>query len=104
MKPLVIKRRAVVGAVCGLLATFLAGHAATNGGTTTTVYINRYFEVRAHEQPVKYVFNGETRISRVIGSLSTEQRVQRLRFFPGWNLCSLAVAATNLLAQLTNSS
>jgi len=79
-------------------------HAATEGRTTTTLYINRHFEVRDHEQPVKYVFNRDTRISRVVGSLSAAPRVQRLRFFNGWNLCSLALTATNMLGQLSNSS
>jgi len=62
----------------------------------TTVYVNKYFEVREHDAPTKYVWNGETRVARVTGSLSTNQRVQRLRLWPGWNLCSLAVTGSPL--------
>ena len=77
--------------------------AATSSLTETTIYIGRHFEVREHDQPVKYVFNGETRVSRVVGSLNSDLRIQRLRLHSGWNLCSLAVTPTNLLAQLNNS-
>lgn len=62
----------------------------------TTVYVNKYFEVREHDAPVKYVWNGETRVARVTGSLDTDQRVQRLRLWPGWNLVSLAVSGSPL--------
>src|SRR5829696_2135839 len=51
---------------------------------TTTIYPGMYFEVREHDQPTKYVFNGGTRVARVTGSLSTSTRVQRLRLHPGW--------------------
>jgi hypothetical protein len=37
---------------------------------STTVYVGKHFEVRDHDQPVKYVFEGSTRIARVTGSLS----------------------------------
>lgn len=66
----------------------------------TTLYISKYFEVREHNQPVKYVWKGETRVARVTGSLSSSDRLQRLRVFPGWNLVSLAVYSTNTAAQL----
>jgi hypothetical protein len=56
-------------------------------------YPNKYFEVREHDAPTKYVWNGNTRVARVTGSLNTNVRVQRLRVFPGWNLCSLAVSS-----------
>jgi RHS repeat-associated protein len=79
-----------------------AGTAPTNspfadGETTarpslTTLYIDKFFEVREHDAPTKYVWNGNTRVARVTGSLSTNLRVQRLRVWPGWNLCSLAVS------------
>lgn len=68
----------------------------------TTVYINRFFEVRDHDQPVKYVYNNDTRVARVTGSLSANNRIQRLRLFPGWNLLSLAVTAGGALRQMTN--
>jgi RHS repeat-associated protein len=69
----------------------------------TTIYVNRYFEVRDHDQPTKYVFDGDTRVARVTGSLSNNARVQRLRLGPGWNLRALAVTAPDALHQLTNS-
>jgi RHS repeat-associated protein len=57
----------------------------------STIYVNRYFEVRQHEQPVKYVFSGDQRVATVTGSLSGSPRVQRLQLDPGWNLRSIAV-------------
>ena len=58
---------------------------------STTVYVGRHFEVRDHGQAVKYVFNSDTRVARVTGSLSANPRVQRLRLHTGWNLCAVAV-------------
>jgi RHS repeat-associated protein len=82
-----------------LLAVFLATVALANsvyavqtGNITTTIYAGRYFEVREHDAPVKYVFKGETRVASVVGSLSGKNRVQRIRLFAGWNLCSFAVS------------
>jgi RHS repeat-associated protein len=66
----------------------------------TTIYVDRHFEVRDHDQPTKYVFNGGTRVARITGSLSTNARMQRFRLHSGWNLLSLAVSATNLSEQL----
>lgn len=69
---------------------------------TSTIYPSKCFEVRDHDAPVKYVFNGNTRVVRVTGSLNaTNTRVQRLRLVVGWNLCSLAVTAQNALTQLS---
>lgn len=65
----------------------------------TVIYAGRHFEVRQHEQPIKYVFNGDTRVARITGSLSSNSRVQRLRLRPGWNLCSMAVDGASLLAR-----
>jgi RHS repeat-associated protein len=62
------------------------------GGVTTTIYVGRHFEVRDHDQPTKYVFDGSTRVAEITGSLSSNLRVQRLRLYSGWNLCSLAVS------------
>ncbi|MGO8929794.1 MAG: RHS repeat-associated core domain-containing protein [Limisphaerales bacterium] len=62
------------------------------GSVTATIYVGRHFEVRDHDQPTKYVFNGSTRVAEITGSLSSNLRVQRLRLYPGWNLCSLAVS------------
>jgi RHS repeat-associated protein len=80
------------------------GEGQGEGKSLTTLYINQYFEVREHEQPTKYVWDGETRVARVIGSLSGNTRVQRLRVFPGWNLVSLAVSSTNTAAQLKKNA
>ena len=77
---------------------------ATDVAAVRTVYVNKYFEIRDREAPTKYVFNGDTRVARVVGSLSANTRIQRLQVYAGWNLCSLAVTATNALAQLSTSS
>jgi RHS repeat-associated protein len=71
---------------------------------TTTVYVGKHFEVRDHDQPVKYVFEGSTRVARVTGSLSAGSRVQRLRLWSGWNLVSLAVTAEDLVGQLSRGT
>ncbi|MCI0534712.1 MAG: FG-GAP-like repeat-containing protein, partial [Verrucomicrobiales bacterium] len=80
-----------------------AGAATTDNGPLTTLYLGKHFEVREHDHPTKYVFNGSTRIARVTGSLSANMRTQRFRVRPGWNLLSLAVSAPNALRQMTNS-
>jgi RHS repeat-associated protein len=67
----------------------------------STVYVDEYFEVRAHDTPSKYVFNGNARVAKVTGMLSANARVQRLRFSPGWNLGSLGITASNALSQLS---
>src|SRR6059058_5622276 len=99
--------KAFPGTVCTAIAT-LAGCssalAAASGPTTTTIYVGRHFEVRDHDQPTKYVFNGATRVASITGSLSTNTRIQRLRLYPGWNLCSLAVTASDALQQLNSLS
>src|SRR5205814_5603577 len=68
------------------------------------LYPDKYFEIREHDAPTKYVWNGNTRVARVTGSLNTNQRLQRLRLWPGWNLCSVAVTAANVLQQLRASA
>lgn len=62
----------------------------------TTLYIDKFFEVRDYEQPTKYVWNGSTRIGSAIGSFSNRQRVQRLRLWPGMNLVSVGVNGASL--------
>ncbi len=59
--------------------------------STSTHYINKYFEVRDHDAPVKYVWNGDTRVARVTGSLASGPRTQALRLRAGWNLAALRV-------------
>lgn len=68
-------------------------------GTTAVLYINKHFEMREHDSPVKYVWNGGTRVARVSGTLSpVSARHQFLRLHPGWNLVSINVG--NAQAQL----
>jgi len=65
---------------------------ATNlDSSITTLYVNKYFEVRAHDTPTKYIWNGNTRVACATGSLANNQRIQRLRIWPGLNLVSLVV-------------
>ena len=59
--------------------------------STTTSYINKYFEVRDYDAPVKYVWNGDTRVARVTASLTSGLRTQALRLRAGWNLVALRV-------------
>jgi YD repeat-containing protein len=58
----------------------------------SVLYPDKYFEVREADAPVKYVWNGNTRVARVTSSLTTSQRTQRLRVYPGFNMVSLAVS------------
>jgi RHS repeat-associated protein len=74
--------------------------AATELRAETMIYVGKHFELRDHDAPVKYVFNGSTRVARVTGSLSTNERIQRLRLRAGWNLICLAVSAPGFLGQL----
>jgi RHS repeat-associated protein len=65
----------------------------------TTVYINKFFEVREYDSPVKYVWNGDTRVARVTGTLTpSAERHQFLRLYAGWNLASINIG--NAQAQL----
>jgi RHS repeat-associated protein len=70
--------------------------AAGDQSPTSVVYVGKHFEIREHGQPTKFVFNGQTRVARVTGALSTNRRVQRLRLHAGWNLCSIAVGGSPL--------
>lgn len=82
--------------LCALMLVFTTSSSASE----TTLYVGKHFEVREHEAPVKYVFNGSTRVARVTGSLSANERIQRLRLRAGWNLVSLAVTAPDFFNQL----
>jgi RHS repeat-associated protein len=75
-----------------------------SGESISVLYPDRYFEVREHDAPTKYVWNGNTRVARVTGSFTPNQRVQRFRLWPGWNLVSLAVTATNAVEQLAGGA
>lgn len=70
------------------------------GSPSSVSYIDRTYELREDGSPVKYVWNGETRVARVTTNLNATQRLQRFRLQPGWNLCTLAVALTNGGTQL----
>jgi len=76
----------------------------TAGKPSTVLYIARHFEIREYEEPTKFVWTGYTRVARVVGSLSANERVQRLRVHPGWNLISLAVESAETLVQLQTSA
>jgi RHS repeat-associated protein len=71
------------------------------GQPEATIYVHKQYELRDHDAPTKYVFNGDTRIAHVTGSLAIRTRLQRLRLYGGWNLCSLAVTAPS--SQISNS-
>ena len=63
--------------------------------TTQTLYPNRAFEIRPNQAPTKFVFNGDSRIARVKGTLDpTRDRVQRIWLNQGKNLICLAVETT----------
>jgi RHS repeat-associated protein len=87
---------------CMVAGTSLLGSSGSAGSLATTInlYVGPHFEVRDYDQPAKYIFNGVTRVASVTGSLSNNTRIQRLRLYPGWNVVSLAVTATNLLEQI----
>lgn len=69
--------------------------------TAVVQYVAKYFEVREGEQPVKYVYDGDNRLARVLGTLDPgSDRVQRLRFAPGWNLTAIGVEADDTAVQL----
>lgn len=63
-----------------------------SAGPATVLYVGKHFEVRENEAPVKYVWNGSTRVARVTRTLSVEtNRAQRFRLARGWNLISVAL-------------
>jgi RHS repeat-associated protein len=64
--------------------------------SSAVTYPGKHFEVREHDEPTKYVFNGGNRVARITGSLSPNMRIQRFRLYPGWNLLSLAVDEARL--------
>ncbi|MEK7794377.1 MAG: toxin TcdB middle/N-terminal domain-containing protein [Candidatus Hydrogenedentota bacterium] len=67
----------------------------------STVYVGQHFEIRMGGQPVKYVFDGPTRIARVTGTLEpSSSRVQRFQLAQGWNLLGVAVMADDAALQL----
>jgi RHS repeat-associated protein len=76
---------------------------SSGGGVShsfTTIYVGKHFEVREFDAPTKFVFNNDVRVAKVVGSLSSNERIQRLRVYPGWNLVSVAVDGVQVGAQL----
>lgn len=74
-------------------------HVAPKDGSppTTVIYPDRTFELREYGEPIKYVWNGETRVARVTRNLNDNQRVQRFQLHPGDNILALAVTIDNAL-------
>lgn len=64
-----------------------------NPQSSTTLYIDKFSEVRPGEVATKYIWNGETRVARLTAQLSPGNRVQRLRYRNGWNLLAPGVSA-----------
>lgn len=68
---------------------------------STSIYIDDAFEVRDHDQPTKFVYQGAALVAEVTGTFDTSaQRVQRYRLLAGWNLISVSVNAADAAAQL----
>ncbi len=75
-------------------------------GTSSTLpevvlYPDRSWEIREDGAPVKYVWNGETRVARVSTSLDPTRRIQRFSLQAGWNICVLAVNVSDAGSILT---
>lgn len=75
------------------------GNSATSSAQSA-VYVNRHFEIRENGETIKYVFDGDTRVAQISGTLSAVSRVQRWSAYQGWNLLTLAVDAVDAAAQL----
>ncbi len=72
--------------------------------STSTHYVNRYFEVREHDASIKYVWNGKTRVARVTAAFGAATRIQRLRLLRGWNHVSLSVGGQFPVLDPANNS
>lgn len=72
--------------------------------TTTTHYVNRYFEVREHDAPIKYIWNGDTRVARLTAALGAATRIQHLRLQEGWNNVCITVGGTFPVLDRANNS
>jgi RHS repeat-associated protein len=66
-----------------------------------TVYVSRAYEVRPHDEVVKYVFDGARRIAQITGRVNAGTRLGRLRLSGGWNLCGLAGDVSGVGARMT---
>jgi RHS repeat-associated protein len=52
---------------------------------TSVLYPDRSFEIREYGAPIKFVWNGNTRVARVAGNANGLERIQRVRLHSGWN-------------------
>jgi len=60
---------------------------------TEVLYPARFYEVREHGEPIKYVWNGDTRVARVTKNLNgSSTRTQKVHLHPGANILCLAVS------------
>jgi RHS repeat-associated protein len=72
-----------------------------DGIITQTLYPNRAFEIRPNQAPTKYVFNSDTRVARVKGTLDPDRdRVQRIWLNAGMNLVCLAVQTSQSIGEI----
>lgn len=76
----------------------------TNVSVESVLYVSPAFEVRPDDEVVKYVFDGNRRLAQITGRLNSTNRIQRLRVLPGWNLVSLSVSVSNLMARLAGGT
>ena len=83
--------------------TTFAGDRAKDPGTTT-LYVSRFFEVRPHDEVVKYVFDAGQRLAQISGTLNASNRVQRLTLLPGWNLKSLTLDSSRVLEKIQSQT
>lgn len=74
--------------------------ATINAEPSTTLYVDRTFELRPGNELTKYVWNGETRVARVTANLHATQRIQRFTLHTGWNILALAVTLSDGDTQL----
>lgn len=64
-------------------------------------YVNRYFELRSTDVPVKYAWLGSTRVARFTGDPRSGVKItQKLQLFQGWNLVTLTVQTDAAFVQL----
>jgi len=74
------------------------------GQDEVTYWVNQWFEVRPGSDPVKYLFNGESRMARIKGALDpSAPRIQRLWLAGGWNPVTIAVGTTATVSSLFGS-
>lgn len=71
----------------------------------STLYVTPNYEVREFDQPIKYVFDGESRVARITGTFEPEApRIQMFRLHAGWNVFSPAVESPDIALQIAEQS